>query len=183
VEKERANELANKGRFYRRGLFFAIPAALAGSLMMWGIDEFSIMSGSSLYSPGAYLRGLGIVFLGILIGGAAMSGAKKRGSRALQISVAILTYLSYSMALGLYAVNKMPSSMITLTSIVLVFLIAPAFPFLALKKSLFAITGLFILFGAMYVAWKNTAPVVPVSGPFDVTDKYAEKPLFKGLGT
>jgi hypothetical protein len=182
VERERAKEIANKGKFFRRGLLFAVPAAVAGSLMMWGVDEFSSLGGSSLYSPGAFLRGGATVFLGALIGTAAMQGAKKRGSRMLQISAAVLTYLAYSMGIGLYALNRMPSGTVTLSSVGVLFLIAPAFPFLAVMKSWLAITGLSVLFLTISGVWKSTAPVVPVSGPFDATDKYAEKPLFRGLG-
>jgi hypothetical protein len=182
VEKERANELANRGKFFRRGLLFAIPAAFAGSLMMWGIDELSMMSGSSLMSPGAFLRGAATLFLGFMVGEAGRSGAKKRGSRALQVSVAILTYLAYSMAIVPYVLSRTPSAKITLLSVAWLFLLAPAYPFLALMKSLLAITGLVVLFLAICKAWAATAPAIPVSGPFDVTDKYAEKPLFKGLG-
>jgi hypothetical protein len=181
VEKERANELANRGRFFRRGLFFAIPAALAGSLMMWGVDEFSTISGSSLYSPGAFLRGLAIMVLGIMVAAAAMSGAKKRGSRMLQLSAVTLTYLAYSMALGLYALNRVPSGRMTFSSAGTILLMAPAFPFLAIMTSWLAITGLLVLSMAIWTVWKSTAPVVPVSGPFDPTDSYAEKPLFKGI--
>ena len=180
VEKERANELANRGKFFRRGLLFAIPAALAGSLMMWGVDEFSTISGSSVYSPGAYLRGLATMFLGVLVGAAALWGAKRRGSRALQVSAAILTYLAYSMAIVPYVLSQTPSAKITPLSVAALFAAAPAFPFLALKKSWLAITGLSILLCAVWVAWRGTAPVVPVIGPFDATDRNAEKPRSEG---
>ncbi len=182
VEKERASELANRGKFFRRGLLFAIPAALVGSLMMWGIDEFSTISGSSLMSPGAFLRGAATLFLGFVVGEAALWGAKKRGSRALQVSAAILTYLAYSMAIVPYVLSRTPSGEITPFSVAWLFLIGPAYPFLALMKSPVAITGLIVLFVAICKAWAATAPAIHVSGPFDVTDKQTERPLFKGLG-
>jgi hypothetical protein len=182
VERERTKELANKGKFFRRGLLFAIPAALVGSFMIWGVDEFSSLGGSSLYSPAAFLRGGATVFLGFLIGAAAMRGAKKRGSRMLQICTSVLTYIAYSMGIGLYLLNRMPAGTIRPSSVVALFPIALAFPFLALMKSWTAITGLIVLFATISGVWKSTAPIVPVSGPFDATDKYAEKPLFRGLG-
>jgi hypothetical protein len=48
-------------------------------------------------------------------------------------------------------------------------------------KNLIAITGLVVLFVACYSAALATGPIIQVSGPFDVNDRMAERPMFKGL--
>jgi hypothetical protein len=182
VAKERENERVNKGRFFRRGLFFAILAAILGCLAMWGIFGLSGLSdSSSLFSRGALLRGTGVVFLGYIIGAAAIAGAKKRGSRSLQISAMILTYLAYCFAFVPLILSQMPSSRRTVPYVATLMMLAPAIPFLAVWKNLMAITGLAAIFIACSFARRATGPMIQVTGPFDVNDRTAEEPMFKGL--
>jgi hypothetical protein len=182
VAKEKENERVNKGRFFRRGLLFAIPAAILGCLIMWGVFSLSgYGDSSSPFSGGAFLRGTGVVFLGYLIGAAAMAGAKKRGSRPLQVGAVILTYLAYCFAFVPLILSQASSSKRTLPYVGTLVLLAPAIPFLALMKNLIAITGLVVLFVACYSAALATGPIIQVSGPFDVNDRMAERPMFKGL--
>ena len=182
VAKEREKERASKGRFFRRGLFFAIVATIPGCLLMWGIFTLSgYGDSSSLFSAGALLRGMGIAFLGYIIGAAAMAGAKKRGNRSLQVSAIILTYLAYCLAFVPLTLSHVASSRRTVPYIATLIVLAPAIPFLAVMKNLVAITGLAAIFVACSVAGGATGPKVQVTGPFDVNDRMAEKPMFKGL--
>jgi hypothetical protein len=162
-------------------LLFAIPAAISGCLIMWGVFSLSGNGDSSMFSAGAFLRGTGVVLLGYLIGAAAMAGAKKRGSRPLQVSAVILTYLAYCFAFVPLILTQASSSKRTVPYVGTLLLVAPAIPFLALMKNLIAITGLVVLFVACYSAALATGSIIQVSGPFDVNDRMAERPMFKGL--
>jgi hypothetical protein len=149
---------------------------------MWGVFSLSgIGDSSSPFSGGAFLRGTGVVFLGYFIGIAAMDGAKKRGSRPLQVSAVVLTYLAYCFAFVPLILSQVSSSRRTGPHLATLLLLAPVIPFLALMKNLMAITGLMTLFVACSFAVSATKPLIEVTGPFDVNDRMAEKPMFKGL--
>jgi hypothetical protein len=178
VAKFTSIEATNKSRHFRRGLLFATIAALIGCLAMWGVDEFSSLTGSSsLFSFGAYLRGGATLFLGAFIGGAAQGGSRKRGSLALQICAVILTYLAYSIAFVPFGLSRIPSSMISAYLIVRLLFMAPAIPFLSIAKSYIAISGLVILSIAMYTAWSATGKVILVDGPYGDTETTLENHL------
>lgn len=183
VAKEALEEQRTKRKYFWRGIMFGVPTSIICFLIMWGVDEFSTIGSSPLFSAGAFLRGTAAVFTGFLIGTAMKDGAKNRGSRELQIFSLVLTYLAYSMAIVPYVLNRLPSSKVTKSSVLTVFLVGLASPFLAIVKSPLAISGLIVLFFALRFAWSATgvSPEVSVSGPFDSADSYAEKPLFRGL--
>jgi len=184
VAKESVEEHKTKWKYFWRGVLFGVPAAIISCLILWGVYEFASMAGSSLFSPGAYLRGTATVFMGYLIGAAMKAGAKNRSSQELQICALVLTYLAYTMAIVPFVLSRLPTSTVTVPYVMTLILTAPANPFLAVFKSPLAITGLITLSMALYWAWGATAvsSAVAVDGPFDSADPHAEKPLFRGLG-
>lgn len=135
VELERTKENASKTKHFRRGLLFASGAAIVSSLILWLVDEFSTVSGGSLFSAGSMLRGTATLFSGAFIGMVAMTGAKKRGSRRLQVSAVILTYLAFSMAFVPFLLTKVPSEKLTPSLVVYLIALGPVLPVLGLIKN------------------------------------------------
>jgi hypothetical protein len=184
VARESVAEQKTKWKYFWRGISFGVPAAILSCLIMWGVYEFASLDSSSLFSAGAYLRGTAAVGAGFLIGTAIKVGAKNRSSQALQICALVFTYFAYSMAIVPLMLDKLPSSKLTIPTVLMIILFASISPFLAVLKSPLAITGLITLLVAFRFAWAATAgsPEVAVDGPFDSADPYSEKPLFRGLG-
>jgi hypothetical protein len=180
VAKESVKEQNWKWTHFRRGIAFALPAAIVAWLIKWGSNELSLLGDSSLFSFGAFLRGGATILMGVIVGSAAKAGSKNRNTRALQVSSVLLTYLAYAMAVVPSVLEKMPSSKITLPYLTgLLLIAAPISPFLALFRSPLAITGLIVLFVSLMNVWKATAtaPEVTIDGPFDSTDQHSEKPM------
>ena len=193
VEREHRQEALDRDKYYRRGMLFGVPTAIAACFGIWGIRELSVFAGSSLVSPGAYLRGFTTLMLGGIIGGAIKAGAKRRSTKLTQVSAAALTYLAYAMAFVPEVLTRVMSQHHTIASgravgvsvgfLVSLWLIGLISPFWSVIKSPITITGLIMLFLAMRTAWSITGQTVSISGPFSSTDPTAElPPMFKTLG-
>ena len=182
VEKERVKDLATRAQHLRRGFFYSVGAAVLGSFVMFLVDALANMvGGASLLSAGAFLRGTATLILGAFIGSAARAGAKRRGSRWLQVSVVVLTYLAWSMAFVPLVLAAIPRAKLSADAMLKVGLLGPALPVLSLLNNVLNITGLVAVAVSCAGAWQTAARVDPVDGPFDTRDRMAERPMFKPL--
>jgi hypothetical protein len=99
VARERENQSTYQWHYYWRSLLFIIPTSVASCILLWGIDEFSMLRSSSNF---VHERVLMLVVVAPLLStglivGAAKKGAERRGSLALQLTSVILAYLAFSM--------------------------------------------------------------------------------------
>lgn len=179
---DRAKEMAAKERLRLagRGMLFGLTGMLVGSVILWLLDEVASRGGGSILSLGAFLRGTGVLLLGIVVGGAAHAGAKKKGSRPLQVATLVLTYLGYCLSFTWFILAH-SKSQVTGRSMVGLVIITPVIPFLLLARSLWGITGLVVLVLSMRQAWALTANRMTFSGPYPVETKISDRLIFSSF--
>ncbi|HLI76222.1 MAG TPA: hypothetical protein VKV02_04690 [Acidobacteriaceae bacterium] len=166
VNKFESTEAANRGRYLRRGLLFGFGAAVVCWLVMWGVNALSSFTGGGVWGPGALFRGAATMFAGGLIGTAAKDGARKRGSRPLQIGAVVLTYLAWCMSLVAAIASNTPPARFSSGFLTDLILLGPVLPFLIASKNILAVTGIVVACLACAAAWKASAGTDLVTGPF-----------------
>ena len=136
-----------------KALLLGFGAALVGAVIYWAVIRFFSLE-----------IGIVAVLNGWMIGKALRMGSGGRGGRILQISAALLTYLSVGMA---YVPLATPASVpLGLGSLISAFILPFAVIFASLPGGL--ISALIIGFGMMQ-AWQLTGtPTLVLQGPFRV---------------
>lgn len=145
---------ARTSRFVR-ALAFGVVAAVAGSLLYYGI----------LVATGMEI-GLVAIVVGFAVGKAVNVGSRGRGGWRYQTLAMALTYAAIVSTYVPFVMRELASSNSAPTGILVVFVIAAASPLLAGFSN---IIGIFIIGIALYEAWTlNRGQAHSITGPYQV---------------
>jgi hypothetical protein len=156
-----------------RGIRFASFAALVACVLQWCLSDLSQMGDWKFIA--IWLRWGGIAISATLITKAAMTGANGNGSRKLQISSFILTYLAFSLSVVPWLLTNPETHEIDavfIGSALFLGLVSPIFAVLYASGYAigYPIITLVFLLGSMTKAWDSTGCKLTISGPHFVAE-------------
>lgn len=165
-----------------RGILFAFPAAIAGSLLRAAFEGLMSLAGGGGFMG---MSGRWFVFLviAVFIAGAAKAGSRGKSTLVLQLCAIGFFYLAVSLAIVPVFFLLDAKLAVTAQSVWIVSILCLKLPFTSIVRNPINITGLIAIFFSMAGVWVSTAAALnPVDGPFEVSPPGIEPNFFKRRG-
>ena len=180
---EKASESKSSNRL--RGILFAFLGACAAGLMRWLFELMFV--GQTNYGFinlfAAFLRYFVFIAMAGIIGASAKAGSRQEGGLWLQIPTAIFTYLAFAFFYIPLIFKMNPKLPFNSSAVWAISLLALRLPFTSVLRDIFNVTGLILIVICMVAVWNMTGKKeTQVDGPFDVTVRDSERPMFAGIG-